>query len=334
LIIIAYLCKNLGIEIFLKQLKIQENLIIFIKVCLEALIYISAGPPYRDLDTNQLIKVQDEVAKVHAIPAVIRLFKLPNMNIKFASCKAISSMCVATAYANSVKNQTTIVKFGGLNAIIDIVRDKSNSPRLKAEAYYCLSMVCLNNKSSRKEIFKILNTPAQEELFIKEIAQLLTASSDFEIDESEGGAEEDTSKKNIISEAELEEINTQLTAGLAFCNMCFLNEEFMRKIVLTVGRLNWFVYRKIILRLNKALEQSIRIKNHNLTYDLLKMRCNFGFQISALHNLINNADEDPRALGIKMILDIVNDCKNTFLRSMACDCIGKMKIFNKIRCLG
>jgi len=39
--------------------------------------------------------------------------------------------------------------------------------------------------------------------------------------------------------------------------------------------------------------------------------------------LINNADEDPRALGIKMILDTINDCKNTFLRSMACDCIGK-----------
>ncbi len=304
---------------------------------MEALIYISAGPPYRDLDTNQLIKVQDEVAKVHAIPAVIRLFKLPNMNIKFASCKAISSMCVSTAYANSVKNQTTIVKFGGLNAIIDIIRDKSNSSRLKAEAYYCLSMVCLSNKSSRKEIFKILNTPAQEELFIKDIAQLLTASSNFEVDETEsgggggGGAEEDTSQKIIISEAELEEINTQLTAGLAFCNMCFLNEEFMRKIVLTVGRLNWVVYRKIILRLNKALEQSIRVKNHNLTYDLLKMRCNFGFQISALHNLINNADEDPRALGIKMILDIVNDCKNTFLRSMACDCIGKRKSFNKIK---
>jgi hypothetical protein len=296
---------------------------------LEALIYISAGPPYRDLDTNQLIKVQDEVAKVHAIPAVIRLFKLPNMNIKFSSCKTISAMCVTAAYVASTKNQTTIMKFGGLNAIIDIFREKSNSPRLRAEAYYCLSMVCLNNKSSRKEVFKILNSPAQEEFFIKDIAQLLTTSSNFKIDENEGTEEDSSSQSQIISDAELEEINTQLTAGLAFCNLCFLNEEFMRKIVLTVGRLNWFVYRKIIIRLNKALDKSIRKKDNNLTYDLLKMRCNFGFQISALHNLINNADEDPRALGIKMILDTINDCKNTYLRSMACDCIGirKLNIF-------
>jgi hypothetical protein len=41
-------------------------------ICLEALISISNGPPYRDHETNQLIKSQDDVAKVHAAPAVLR----------------------------------------------------------------------------------------------------------------------------------------------------------------------------------------------------------------------------------------------------------------------
>jgi len=110
-------------------------------------------------------------------------------------------MCVSTAYVNSTKNQTTIVKFGGLNAIIDIFRDKSNSPRLRAEAYYCLSMVCLNNKSSRKEVFKILNTPAQEEFFIKDIAQLLTTSPNSESEEDDVAEEDTSAQKQIISDA-------------------------------------------------------------------------------------------------------------------------------------
>ena len=45
-------------------------------ICLEALISISNGPPYRDNETNQLIKSQDDVAKVHAAPAVLRLLKV------------------------------------------------------------------------------------------------------------------------------------------------------------------------------------------------------------------------------------------------------------------
>ena len=276
---------------------------------------------------------------MHAIPAVIRLFKQPNINIKFASLKTISSMCVSTAYVTSSKNQSTIVKFGGLNAVIDIIRDKSLSARLRAEAFYTLSMICLNNKSSRKETFKIINTPALEDIFIKDMVDLLSTATIYETDEEEEASEVEDSdaQKVAISDAELEEKNTQLAAGLALTNFCFLNEEFMRKIVLTTGRLNWIVFKQIIVRLNKALDKSIKKKDKNRMFDIIKMRCNFGFQIAALHNLLNGADEDPRALGIKMILDQINDCKNTFLRSMACDCIGiltkKYKFFklkNKI----
>ena len=289
-------------------------------VCLEALIYISNGPPYRD-ETNSLIKAQDDVAKVHAVPAVVRLFKSTNMSIIFASLKTLSAMCVTTAYVNSPKNQSTIVKLGGLNAIIDVFRTKSFSNRLKAEAYYCLSMVCLNNPTSRKETFKIINTPSQEETFIKDIMRLLNTSTYVETEEVV--AEEDSNTEvTIISDVDLEEINTQLTAGLTFCNFCFMNEEFMRKIVLSVGRINWNVYRTLAIRLNKSLDKAIQCKNKRLTFDILKIRCNFGFQVAALHNLINLADEDPRALGIKMILDLVKDSTNTYLRSMACDCIG------------
>lgn len=44
-------------------------------ICLEALTSISYGPSYRDTETgtNELLRLQDDVGRVHAVPAVLRL---------------------------------------------------------------------------------------------------------------------------------------------------------------------------------------------------------------------------------------------------------------------
>ena len=243
-------------------------------------------------------------------------------------------MCVTSGYINSNKNQSTVVKLGGLNTIIEICSKKNFSSRLRCEAYYSVAMICLNNSASRKALYKIIATPHQEECFIKDIMNFLVSShlnksnEDKPVDEEAQSMSEEKLKEPIILEDEMEEINTQLTAGLVFCGLCFCNEDFMRKIVLCVGRINWSVYKLLISKLEKSLKKSLARRNKTAYFDIQKLRCLLGFQLIALHNLICMADEDPRAIGIKLIIDIIPDSRNTFLRSIACDYIGRLVRFN------
>ena len=148
--------------------------------------------------------------------------------------------------------------------------------------------------------------------------------------EFEGNRESEKSEahSSTLNPRDYEIIMIKLTAGLALCGFCFKNEVFIKKLLLTMGKLKWRVFKSIIEQLNVELEKAIIHDDKHSYFEIQKARCLFGYQIAALHSFIN-ADEDPRAAGIKLMLDIIDDSKNALLRSIIFDYIGRSIQFNE-----
>ena len=98
--------------------------------------------------------------------------------------------------------------------------------------------------------------------------------------------------------------------------------------MLTMGKMKWRLFKAIIEQLNEELEKAIVSDDKHAYFEVQKARCLFGYQIAALHSFIG-ADEDPRAAGIKLMLDIVDDSRNALLRSIIFDYIGRSIQFNE-----
>lgn len=289
-------------------------------VCLEALGCISNAPPYRENDStnNKLIHVQDIVNKVHAVTAVLRILKSTKTKLIFATLKAISAMCVTTGYYNCQKNQLEVERLGGISMLIDISSNKKKfSNRLRCEAYLCLGLVCLNNSHNKKCLYEELGLRLND--MVKDIFDLLICSSEFQEEKSE-----------IINQDELEELTTQITAGLAICAFGFKNDEFKRRVVLTTGRLEWKTFEVILNKLNKKIEKSAQAKNNEICFELEKLKCLFGFVIAALNSLIDWPSQDPRGVGMQIMVDLIPRVRNTYLRSIACDYIGRLVCVNDL----
>lgn len=63
---------------------------------------------------------------------------------------------------------------GTLSSLVEIVTKGSPSDRLKCEAYYCMSMLCLNNQKNRKHLVKCLaNTGMNFDTLTKELIRLM-----------------------------------------------------------------------------------------------------------------------------------------------------------------
>lgn len=279
-------------------------------ICLEALSSILESPPHRDKETHQLVKIQEEVAKLHAIPAVLRLLKSTNETLLIAALKSIVASCVAVGYSINVKNQTIVSVNSGISAIIDLCKIKANSIRLKTEAYYTLSMVCLGNLANKQTMLECIDY--RVDILINQVRSIWL---------------NEKPKVNINQNEELEDLDMQFKAGLALCGFCYKTEDFTRKILQSFGRVKWDYFRSVLIKLNVLFENVIANDDQKAYFNVQKLRCFFGFQISSLNNLISYSNEDPRAIGIKLMIDCIPKTKNTYLRAIACDYIGKNFFF-------
>lgn len=88
---------------------------------------------------------------------------------------------------------------------------------------------------------------------------------------------------------------------------------------------------QLYTQLNRKLASSYIYKDQDSHYFCLKIRCFFGFQISALYHLIQiEPKQDPRAIGIKLIMDVLlSRNANALLKSIACDYMGRLVRFNE-----
>ena len=95
------------------------------------------------------------MAEVHVIPEILRLpiIKTTSIPILFALIRTIDSLCVGTCYSTNYQNQLSLEKMGALSLMVELVT-KNYSNELKSEAYYCMSMLCLNNPNNRKNLLK------------------------------------------------------------------------------------------------------------------------------------------------------------------------------------
>lgn len=285
--------------------------------CIEAIQILASSPLYRDAETNELVNPQDEVAKIHAIPAIVRLLKSTNPRILSYTFKTISYLCVNSSYMNNVKNQSSIEKLATISLVIDICNKSSFSDKLKSEAYYSLSMICLNNPKNRKSLSKQLN--GRLDNLIRNLFRLMTLRS---LDH-----DEDHDVGDLNSQLDL--ISTQTRAGLTLCAFCYKNREFMEKILNTMGRMNWQPLKRLLLKLDKMLDEAVKTKDRKNYFLLQKLRCFYGYQLCVFYYLIDVEDEDPRVIGIKIIMDSIPKTKNTLLRSIGCCYVGKLISFNQ-----
>ena len=135
----------------------------------------------------------------------------------------------------------------------------------------------------------------------------------------------------IYTPEEFSEMSVQINAGLTICKFCYHNEEFTKKIVAIVGRINWLVYKYLIDKLNRMLKKSISKENAEAYFNIQRLRCLLGFQISALSYLIyfepnttTSTAQDARVTGMQMMIDIIQSSENSLLRSIVCDYMGRL----------
>jgi hypothetical protein len=206
------------------------------------------------------------------------------------------------------------------------------SNKIKSEAYYCLSMICFKNVNVYQELLKLIEV----DQLIRNIIFLLKATS-YVLDTKVIEKDKNQSFKNKIlkkvdenldSQQIFDNIKCQLKAGLALCSFSFQNDDFLYNILTSVGKLDWKIFKNILELLNTKLKKSVSENNDQEYFDVQKMRCLLGYQITILHNIMVNRDEDPRALGIKTMIDIVPYSTNSALRSITCDYLGRIVKFN------
>jgi hypothetical protein len=204
-----------------------------------------------------------------------------------------------------------ITKQTGIPAILDLAKSKTCTNKLKIEAYFTLSMICLNNNSNKQTMLESIEY--RVDILIYEIRSIWLNLKP---------------KINANQNEELQDLEIQLKAGLTLCGFCFKTQDFTRKILSSFGRENWDYFKQNLLKLNLLLQKSLLNNDQKAYFEIQKLRCYFGFQIAALSNLINYSNEDPRAIGLKLMIDIIPKSSSTYLRSIAADYIGRVIQFD------
>lgn len=153
-----------------------------------------------------------KLAKIHLIPAILRLLKSTNSTeeIRRVSLRVLESLCISYGYKNNSKNQLLISKNGGLPILNDFIKNPSISQSFKCQVYYTLSMISLSNVKMREELFKLI----QPVVMIKEVRKILVTPI-FEINNM---------KRHEILNEEIDAIDQKVTAGLVVCCLCYQNE--------------------------------------------------------------------------------------------------------------
>ena len=138
-------------------------------------------------------------------------------------------------------------------------------------------------------------------------------------------------KTETFNKDEIKNITIRIRAGLTICAFGYKYDEFLERILKIHGLFDWCTFSLFYAELNSKLKSSHLHKDQEAKYFCLKMRCLFGFQITALYYLIRvEIKQDPRVIGIKLIMDVLlNKNANTLLKSIACDYMGRLVRFNE-----
>jgi hypothetical protein len=240
------------------------------------------------------------------------------MNIVFACLKVIQSLCISCCYSNNVNNQTLINKQGGIILLLDILKKNNDSNILKSHVYYTLSMICLNNQKNCETLFAVLSP-----IFILNECRKMLITSKNDIDEI---SSLNRTHKNL--EEQVNELDIQITAGLALCGFCYQNNEFVKKMSEKFENINWDFFKCLFIKHNKLLKNALFFNDVKRHFMIQQFKFLLSFQICILYNYINKSEEDPRACGVKLITDILMHSPNSYLRSIACDYIGRLVSFS------
>ncbi len=197
-----------------------------------------------------------------------------------------------------------------------------------------LSAVTMNNFHLENVYEAIFKPEDTVEYIIKSLMILLlkVTNNKEEAKEEEEEEEQQNRSNNVIyTKEELAEMEIQVKTGLTICAFCYHNEDFVKKIVSLVGRINWLVFKYLIDKTNRLLKKAIKKRNTEAYFHIQRLRIHLGFQVSALYNLIyfepnsvTSSDQDARVIGMQMMIDIIPVCNNSLLRSIVCDYMGRL----------
>ena len=302
--------KAIGTQFFVDSICDSEYLSI---ISLEALTVISRGPPFRE--SQKLVKGTEEVSRCHAIPAIIRLLKVKDELTLLALLKTILSCCMTTGYDNNYRNQLTFEKLGTLTAIFDILEKRTLfSRRLKSEGYLCLGSLVLNNSMVKTQVYKHFKDDVT--VFINTLLMMLL------------GIDEELNHCFDI----VDKLEYRILAGITITKFAYRCDEFGIKLVKSFGKIPWKTYSEI---LSGILSEESKLKsnlNDAKYLRIIKLKCLLGFQTAFLYKSIDSMqssnDEndypDPRAIGIKILIDTIQHGKNSYIRTIAIDCICRL----------
>ena len=288
-------------------------------IALEAINVIASGPPFRESQklNEKLIKGTEEVSRFHSIPAVIRLLKTKDEVTMMLLLKTISSCCVTIGYDNNYRNQMAFLKLGTLPIVYDLCQKRGGfSKWIKSEAYLCLGSLVLNNVKVRHQVYKVLN---------EDITGLINVLLMMLL----GIDEESTNEKDHA----IDILEYRIQAGLTISLFSYRCDEFRIKLVRSFDKIPWKTFENILESI--LIEESkFKLPIDDLKYlRILKLKCLLGFQTASLYKIIDSAkflsqnendDPDPRAVGIKILTDLIQYSKNSYIRTIASDFICRL----------
>lgn len=319
-------------------------------ISLEALQVIAGGPPFRESVTGKLIKGTEEVARLHAIPSIIRLLKTKNEELLINTLKTVSKCCVSIGYDNNYRNQITFCQLGTLQILNEICQRRLNASKmLKHEAYICLSSLALNNISVKNMIY---DNFYHKNVGLIEILLLMLLG----IDENSITNDEVTvilDKHAAENKLDMTSLEYRIMAGLALSAFAYRDDELKLKLIEKFDKIPWKIFIDLY---NYIVCEEFRFKMMNNTENLFKivrLKCLFAFLMASLYSIIDsigardiNTDnveieeiksesidqsipiidvyDDPRAVAIKVLIDMVRFNNNSYIRTIAIDSICRL----------
>ncbi len=84
------------------------------------------------------------------------------------------------------------------------------------------------------------------------------------------------------------------------------------------------VFKSILDKQNFLINKSAYINDKKSHFLIQRTKCFLSYLVAALARFIKNFDEDPRAIGIKIMIDMLTSMQNSYLRSIICDYMGRL----------
>lgn len=272
------------------------------RILLEGIACIASSAPRRT-SSGQLVIIQQEIAEdtsnnmVNALYRYFRHASFSDVSLNETELlwlmRILGYMCMSCGMVTCEKSQLDLIKMNAIEWLIEISRRKKISSIMKVEAFLLLSLVTLKNFHMHNVYEAIFKPEETVEYIIKSLVILLLKvnpayrhASITSIKSARSGQEEDENEETQqpavanINLEEISEMDVQIKAGVTLCMMCYKNEEFTKRLIGIVGRINWTVYKYLIDKSSILLKRSMRASNQEqVSFNLQRLRCQLGFQV-------------------------------------------------------